>query len=80
MLIFRALAAGVNDVPAVIPVMSKQSGKESQELIENGSGMCKSKLSRKRLISQIRITIKGGVVSVKSEEEVGLRRRSRRRV
>ncbi len=53
-----ALAAGVNDAPAVVPVMSKQRGKESQELIESGSGMYKSKLSRKRLISQIRITIK----------------------
>jgi len=42
-----ALAAGVNDVPAVVPVMSKQRGKESQELIESGSGMCKAKLSRK---------------------------------
>ena len=31
-----ALAAGVNYVPAVVPVMSKQRGKESQELIESG--------------------------------------------
>ena len=53
-----ALAAGVNDVPAVVPVMSKQRGKESQELIESGSGMCKAKLSRKRESNQIRITNK----------------------
>ena len=43
-----ALAAGVNDAPAVVPVMSKQRGKESQELIESGSEDVLFNLSRRR--------------------------------